>query len=571
MNRFRRVAVLLSLAGLVPAGVAIAQDEPDLLGTDVAETRPADPQPSADAPATTSAADSATTRPLDWTDKIIVRRRKVARPPLPGEVTNAFVIPVREQITEVLGKSIERKITQCKASGAEIVIFDMDTPGGRSDVMSEIVTMIREDLREVYTVAFVNPDAFSAGAIISLACDEIIMTPSGVIGDAMPIMAGPGGLQEIPEKERGKFESAMRAEVRTLAKAGGYNELLCEAMITITIEVWLIRNEDTGEYRVVDAAEYAGKVRGVPTGKRKSKTDKAPETPWVYVRELDGSNELITMTAEEARALGFTERILDDLDALEKHFNITFAPTVLTDTWSEHLVGFLTSPAVAGLLFLMMFVFIYMELHTPGFVGFGALAVVCLAVLLGSRYLTGLAQWWEIAIILLGVGLLMAEVFLIPGFGVAGIAGFLLIAIGLLAVVIPNAPDKLPFPETEADWSWFGSGLMALMLGFVGSLVVGGFLSRYLPKTHLVLNTRLILAPNRAPETDAALDETDPVRKVKVGDVGTAESYLRPVGEVRFEAGLIDAVSEGTFIAAGSKVRVLRRDGNRVVVEEVTA
>lgn len=552
MMRLPHAAVLFCLAGLLFPGGLRAQDTRDENSpANQPTTRPAKPQP------------------FDWTDKTLIRRKKVDHPPLPDEVTSAFVIPIREQITEVLGQTIERKITQCKARGAQIVIFDLATPGGRGDIMREIVKMIRDDLAEVYTIAFVNPEAFSAGAIISLACDEIIMTPSGVIGDAMPIMAGPGGIVEIPEKERGKFESAMRAEVRTLAKAGGYDELLCEAMITITIEVWLIRNDKTGEYRIVNAAEYAGKVRDVPAGKR---DDDAPtETPWVYVTEIDGPNELVTMTAPEARALGFTQHVLDDLDAVEEHFNITVEPTVLSDTWSEHLVRFLTSPTVAGLLFLLMFLFIYMELHTPGFVGFGALALACFAVLVGSRYLTGLAQWWEIAIVLLGVGLLLAEVFVIPGFGVAGISGILLILVGLLAMIIPNAPDKLPLPVTDADWSWFSSGLMALLLGFVGALLFGGLISRYLPNTRLVLNSRLVLAPSRAPDTDAAIDETDPVRLVKPGDLGTAESYLRPVGEVRFDCGLIDAVSEGTFIAAGSKVRVLRRDGNRVVVEESTA
>ncbi|MBN1943840.1 MAG: hypothetical protein JW849_11155 [Phycisphaerae bacterium] len=503
--------------------------------------------------------------PAEKSAKPLYVRAEVPAPPLPKEITRAYVIPIHGEIDTTLVDVLKRKFDECKEGKAQIVIFDMDTPGGRSDAMNDISTAIQSDLKDVYTVAYVHPEAISAGAIIALACNEIVMAPGGVLGDAMPILLGPSGIIEIPDKERGKFESYARAKIRA-NNANGYNKLLCEAMITITLEVWLIENEKTHEKRIVDAREWRGKVADAPAMKDAPPVKK--DTPWRYVETLDGPDELVTMTAEQAVRFGFAKHIFADMDELEKHYHIIVRPAMLEDTWSENVVSFLTSAPVVGLLVMLMLLFVYLELHTPGFVGFGALAVFCLAILIGSKYLTGLAQWWEIAVFGLGVLLLLAEIFLIPGFGVAGVSGILLMAVGLLAMLVPNAPDKLPWPETGAAWELFLDGLMALCLGFIGFLVIAAVLSRFLPKWSLIQKSRLILAPAVA-AADAPRPESSPMLRVRAGDVGTTAGPLHPVGRVRFGEDLLDAVSEGEMIGPGRSVRVLRRDGNRIVVEEV--
>ncbi|MBN1555594.1 MAG: hypothetical protein JXA11_12685 [Phycisphaerae bacterium] len=507
------------------------------------------------------------TAPAEAKDvKPLYTRAEVPTPELPKDVTRAFVVPIHGVIDTVLVDSLKRKFAECKSKDAQIVIFDMDTPGGRSDAMNEISALIQSDLKDIYTVAYVNPEAVSAGAIIALACDEIVMSPAGVIGDAMPIMLGPSGVVEIPDKERGKFESYARAKIRA-NNANGYNKLLCEAMITITMEVWLIENVKTGEKRIVDAEEWRGKVLEAPV------TKDAPAAPkdasWRYIETLDGPDELITMTADQAVRFGFAKHIFENMDELQKHYNITVQPRMLEDTWSENVVSFLTSAPVVGLLVMLMLLFIYLELHTPGFVGFGALAAFCLAVLIGSRYLVGMAQWWEIAVFGLGVILLLVEIFVIPGFGVVGVSGILLMVVGLLAMLIPNAPDKFPWPDSGMTWEMFRNSLMAMCLGFIGFLVIAAVLSRFLPKWSLIQKSRLILAPATA-AADAPRPVTSPMLRVRVGDRGTTITALHPVGRVRFGENLLDAVSESGMIEAGRDVRVLRRDGNRIIVEEVT-
>jgi membrane-bound serine protease (ClpP class) len=144
-----------------------------------------------------------------------------------------------------------------------------------------------------------------------------------------------------------------------------------------------------------------------------------------------------------------------------------------------------------------------------------------------------------------------------------------LIIVGLLAMLIPNAPDQFPWPDTPIAWDMFSRSLMSLCLGFIGFMVVAAILSRFLPKWSLIQRCRLILAPATA-AADAPRPETSPMLKVHAGDTGTTETPLHPVGRVRFGDNLLDAVSEGEMIDQGKTVRVLRRDGNRIVVEEVT-
>jgi len=489
------------------------------------------------------------------------------RPALPSEVTKAFVIPIHGGITETTYDAVKRKVIHCRTEGAEIVVFDMNTPGGSLGAIIDINRLILEDLGDVYTVAYVNPEAISAGAIMSLACNEIVMSPIGKIGDAMPVMVGPQGYVPIPEKERGKIESYARAEIRVLAAQNRYNVLLCEAMITQAMEIWLIRHSRTGEVRIADAAEARGKVSGVPlpTQPGPSVEPKAP-TEWEYVVVIDDAKELLTMTPDEAIQLGFAEHVFANMGELEEHYNIVEKPVVLTDTWSEKLVGFLTSPIVSGLLFAVAILALYIELTTPGIGIPGTVALICFAVLFGSRYLVGLANWIEIALFFVGLALIAVEIFITPGFGVLGISGVLLCAFSLLAILVANTPKEFPWPKTTLDWATFSNGVAALTIGLIAAVIGAGIVSKFLPK--IPIAGRLVLA-SAAPADGAPVSEASPVVRIRAGDRGVVESMCRPIGTVRFGEDIVDASSEGGAIEKGAKVRVLRYDGNRVVVEEV--
>ncbi|MDP6636130.1 MAG: NfeD family protein [Phycisphaerae bacterium] len=518
-------------------------------------------------PTTRPAPENARSTDEGW---LAPRKRGQPKPALGDEVTKAFVITIRDPngITLTTLESFKRNVTLCKGKGAELVIVDLDTPGGRSDAMEGICDLIRVDLKDVYTIAYVNPRAISAGAIISLACTEIVMAPGSRIGDSMPIMIAGGKLVPIPDKERGKIETNARTLTRVLAQHNGHNTDLCEAMITSTREIWRIRNRQTREVRVVDpdAKHWRRQVANWPGTEASSKSDAKLE--WEFLKAVDREKDmgLVMLTDTEAIKCGFVDHVFKDFDALEKHYNVTVKPVVLGNNWSEGLVGFLTSPALVSILMTLGIMCIYMEFNTPGFGVAGGLAIACFAIIFGSHFLIGLANWWEIGLFVLGVALIGVEIFVIPGFGVAGVSGITCCVIGLMAMVVPNAPTEFPWPQSDLDWSWFGSGLYAMGLGFAGGVIGAVILAQYLPK--IPIANRLVMGDAQA-ATDAPATADAPIMHVKVGDTGIVETMCRPVGQVRFGKELCDATADGTTIEAGAKVRVIERTGNQLIVKEV--
>ncbi|NLF33105.1 MAG: hypothetical protein GX591_19750, partial [Planctomycetes bacterium] len=408
------------------------------------------------------------------------------------------------------------------------------------------------ELRDVRTVAFIDPNALSAGAWLALNADEIVMAPHASIGDSAPVsMAG-----DLGDVEREKAESYLRSEFRNAAEAHGYWPVLVEAMVSRDMEVWLIENTTTGERLYVqrgsDWVDDEGK----------------PAAGWRRVRVVVAEGRLLTVTTSEAMRLGFVTKIVPDMQGLREAYNITEDPVVLADTWSEGLVAFLTSPAVTGVLVMLALLFGYVELNTPGFGVGGILALICLAVLFGSRFLTGLAQWWEIVVFAVGVILVLVEIFVIPGFGVVGLLGGILCVVGLLAILIGNPPGELPIPSPGLIMDSFLNGLLALTLGFLGGVVLCAIVARFLP--HIPIAGRLIL-----PETETGdsrpFDSDSPVSRIEVGRQGVTETYCRPAGKARFGDDLVDVVTEGRFLAAGTTVVVQRNLGNRLVVAPAEA
>lgn len=493
--------------------------------------------------------------------------RRVSRnmPQLPEEVTRVFVIPIQDAISGATYDAVKRKVERCRQGSVQMIIFDMNTPGGDSGAMLDIGRLIVDGLKDVYTVAYVNPQAFSAGAIIAFACDEIVMTPTGVIGAATPLMMGPQGLVEIPKPVRGKLEAAFRSEARAWVKQNGYNPDLCQATITVSMEIWLIRNP-RGELRVVDARDWRGRVKGVPKESDPSPEDlaRAPDGPWEFAGTIAGTEEPVSLDSDEAFRYGLIDHRFESMEELLDHYNIAGRPVRLEDNWSEVLVAFLTSPMVMSILIFIAIIAGYTEMNTPGLGIPGLVAVVCLAIAFGSQFLVGMALWWEIALIVIGVVLIGIEVFVIPGFGLTGVVGGLCFAIGLLGSIVAQPLDAPPIPSSSFAWSMFAQYAVALGVAFVLALMAMPVVSKFLPK--IPVAGKLVLAPSVA-VSDAPVSDDSPMKRIRVGDTGIVEGMCRPVGKVRFGDDIVDAMTEGDLIEAGARVRVLRREGNRLVVE----
>jgi len=496
--------------------------------------------------------------------------RTVPRSILPDEITKAFVIPIDDAIMPALYDRIKRKVAKCKGKGAEIIIFDMNTPGGSTQTMDKIVKLITDDLKTVYTVAYINPDAFSAGAVIAMACDEIIVSPRTRFGAAMVFISGPEGPKELPTLVRQKFDSAFRTIMRSMAHTGGYEPVICEAMTEVPLVVWKIRNIETKQLMFVNAKDWTA-LENAPFGELgldKPLGKKLPKPGWEYVETFDDAKQLVSLDAKQSVYCGFSEHNFDSIDKMKDHYNIKTELVVLEDSWSETLVAWLTSPALASLLLLIGIVGVITEIRTPGFGVPGIIGLLCFGILFGSQFLSGLANWWEIGLFALGLILIVLEVFVIPGFGVAGILGITFCLIGLVAMFIPNAPTEIPLPRGDLALGYFYRGVLSILLGFIGSGVAVALLVKYFKK--LPFANRLVLADvdilHGPPATAASV-----MRKVSVGDIGTVETVCRPVGQVRIDGELVDAMADGTMIEPGEKVRVIEVEGNRLVIEKLSS
>jgi membrane-bound serine protease (ClpP class) len=485
------------------------------------------------------------------------------KPELPRQVTKAFVIPIRGEINNGMYEALRLKAIRCRSAGAELVIFDMDTLGGLVGAAINITRLIKQDLRDIYTVCFVRTKAISAGAMIAVACDEIIMTPVASLGDCAPLI--PGGKLEGVERE--KSESFIRTEFVQSAELNGYSEALAQCMVSWDLEAWLIRNKKTRQLRYVLRNEWQGRVdipKGVATGPA------VPEADWELLRVVVPEGRLLTMTSTQAEEYGLAAELLDapagrPYEELRRRYNVTEPPVVLEMTWSERMVAFLTTPTVLGILMTIGMLCIYMEISSPGFGIPGAIGIACFALLFGSRFLVGLANWWEIAMFLLGIVLLGVEVFVTPGFGVAGIGGILCMLIALVAMLVPNAPDELPIPQVEMDWTLLEHGVLTLFASILLAIFGAALLARHLHRVP-VAGKLILTGPKIEPEASGPSTEDAPIRHIRPGDIGVVHNICRPVGVVRFGEDLVDAVTDGQFIPAGKSVKVLKNEGNRVLV-----
>ena len=224
------------------------------------------------------------------------------------------------------------------------------------------------------------------------------------------------------------------------------------------------------------------------------------------------------------------------------------------------------------LLLMLALLGVYIEFNTPGVGLPGLVAVICFAIIIGSKYLVGLANWVEVAMFAVGVLLLMVEIFVLPGFGIAGFSGILCILAGLFGMLIKNPPDKVPWPETSLDSQLFTNGVLGLSIGFLGFVLLAWLFAKYLPKLQFL--SGLVLVPTTAQQGEQMqVSMTAPPESktttVNIGDLGEVVSTLRPTGKAKFGYAIVDCVAEAEFLDRGTKVEIIEIHGNRVVVKAI--
>lgn len=414
-----------------------------------------------------------------------------------------YLIHVEGTIDNGLAHYIDRSIEAAENNNASAILFEIDTFGGLVDAADQIRQSILDT--PIRTVAFIDKNAASAGALISLACDEIYMASGSSIG-AATVVEGASG-----EKASEKMQSYMRGLMRATAEANGRDPRIAEAMVDESIEIEGIIEE----------------------GKLLTLSDQEAS-------EFGISDSTFLNTQELYTALGWNESMI--VDNME--------------TWQESFLRFLANPVVSGILMLMMMSGLYFEFQTPGFGFGGAAAMVGAALFFAPLYIMGLAESWEIILFVVGVLLLLAEVFIIPGFGVAGITGAGLILFSLGASLVGNTGFDFPDSQQISQAIWV----------LVGSLS-GGILLLFTLGKHLPKNTRLNFLVLK--DTLAASEETaeeGEKTSALIGKIGVALTPLRPSGTAKIEEKRVDVTTEGDFIEAGKAIKVIQIKGLQVIV-----
>jgi membrane-bound serine protease (ClpP class) len=440
-------------------------------------------------------------------------------PALVASPAVVYVIPVREQIAQPVAYVIRRGLKEATERKADLVVLDMNTPGGALDATFEIMEAL--DKFSGRTATYVNDEAISAGAFISAVTDEIWFAPRGKIGAAAPVMAGGA---EINASMKEKIVSFLKAEVRSVSEGKGYRGQVVSAMIDVDEELKI------------------GETVIKPKGK------------------------LLTLTASEAMktygdppqpllGAGVAETVTDLLKS--KYGENGFTVRTLEVTWSEHAAQYLTewSPILLGLGLVALFI----EFKTPGFGVFGVSGILLLLVVFFGHYVAGFSGHEPVLVFALGLVLIALELFLFPGILVLALSGLAL----MLGALVWSMADLWPNEPITFSGGAFVEPIKNLVLGLL--IAVAGVVAvlRFMPRSWLW--DRMILATSVGGGAVAVPPASaDPL----IGRRGVAVSALRPSGQVEVDGERHEARIEVGALERGAAIRVVGREGFGLRVEE---
>ncbi|HBL75352.1 MAG TPA: serine protease [Prolixibacteraceae bacterium] len=435
-----------------------------------------------------------------------------------------YKLNIKENIAPAIWRQTQQAFEAADSLNADLMLIHMNTYGGTVLDADSIRTKILNSPIPVYV--FIDNNAASAGALISVACDRIYMRKGSSIGAATVV-------NQTGEKMPDKYQSYMRSIMRATAESHGKDTI--------------IEQQDT-----------------ILRWKRDPRIAEAMVDEDVYIEGIIDTGKILTFTPLEAVKYGFCEGIVENVEELmdeagyENYEIVEYKPTGL-----ERLIGFLVNPVVSGILIMAILGGIYFEMQTPG-IGFPLIIAVLAAITyFAPLYLEGLAANWEIIIFVVGLILVAVEIFVFPGFGIAGISGIVLAFSGLVLSLIGNVHFNFDGVEPRQVMVALSTVVIATFTGFVLSL----WLSKRLFTTQSGVLKNLSLQDVQKRE-DGYVSIDIRLMDLK-GKEGIAHTVLRPSGKVKIEETVYDAVSELGMIEKGEAIKVVRVETTQVYVEKI--
>ncbi|RHU22682.1 MULTISPECIES: NfeD family protein [Parabacteroides] len=428
-----------------------------------------------------------------------------------------YQIDIKKEINNTTRIYLRNGLEEAKLLGADAVLLHMNTYGGLLEAADSMRTAILYNPIPVYV--FIDNNAASAGALISIACEKIFMRKGANIGAATVVNQTGAALPD-------KYQSYMRSMIRSTAEAHGKDTIIQEKDTTFR---W----------------------------KRDPLIAEAMVDERVVVPNLIDSGKVLTFTADEALEWKYCDGIAETPDeVITKYLGYNdYELKTYKPSWEDDLKGFLMNPMLQSLLIIIIIGGIYFEMQTPG-LGFPSAAAVVAAILyFAPLYIDGLAQNWEILVFILGLLLIAVEIFIIPGFGIAGISGIIFLIAGLTLSLLNNTD----FNFEEVSTKEIGEATLTVLIGLGLGFVLMIWLSNKIGTKGMMRKVAL--------HKDLEDAHSSPSLTSLIGKEGTAFTVLRPSGKVMIDNELYDGVSESGFIEKGTKVEVVRFENAQVYVE----
>lgn len=568
--------------------------------------------------------------------------------PAARQADRVAVITVEGGIDAITAMSVKRRIAAAEAAGMDAMVFEIDSPGGELGAVLEISNAIKSSSIS-NTVAWVRPDAYSGGAIIALACNEIVTSSPASMGDAFIITIGGGAIRSLSPDERTKFLPPLMAEVTDSARRSGFDEYMVQAIVADGIELWFVEDIETGHRLAINEEEYRllfedDVVRGKPMLAEVTRGVQTYSNPGITVDDTDDedspetsddgtdvdesiSEETQSETSDDPNAYRPASRTLEDIERVfadpeqgvgldspstrvvfsaanrgkyrligyitdgsaaivmrddqmqyfgfstgvienDEELKVFFAAKELVRvkmSWSEKMVRFLVNPIVRGFIIVVLLLALFVEMIMAGTGIAGTVAIVALVLLLGPGAMIGLSGWWELIAIVSGVILLAIEAFVIPGFGVFGVLGFVALFGGLIGTFVTSG-GSMSSPAMQRDLL---TGAVTVLLAFI-TAGIGWWLiiknAQSLPLfDRLILNSPAWDVPAKSMLHAIVADDGS----VRVGSEGVTTTALHPVGQAEINDSIVDVHAAFGTIERGVEIRVVKMSAMRIEVEAI--
>jgi membrane-bound ClpP family serine protease len=516
--------------------------------------------------------------------------------------TVCWRIPIEGSINGELVEQTQRRVKRALRARANLLIFDLKCAGGDSDKAYELGLYLAtlNDKRDnpVETIAYVTNKARNLATFIAFGCNKIVMqqeeaeegTDSGEDEDSLPREARLGDfdlylrrhpslqpilkelsspLNRAPQRQaelqrklvaaEKELAAGLRDNLVDLANRQMYPAVLAAGMFDPEMRIYKVeRAIGSGGQTFLSEEDFQADQKGARQWRSLGLVK-----PWQGNAKLE--HHTLTLTARQARDVGIAQAVVKDLPELYEVEGVVPAQVRTTEAdWLDGLADFLRDPWTSVILVMLGITCLILELKMPGVGLPGVIAAICFVLFFWAHsQLNGQITWLAILLFVLGLALIALEVFVLPGFGVAGISGALLVLISLGLVAYGH------WPRSSEEWILFGNKLAPFSASLLGSLALVFLVARYLP--HIPILNRLMLRPVEESE-DGTIEPDIPMHaelQALLGAIGVAATPLRPAGKSQFGDSFVDVVAEGGYIMPGTRVQVVEVEGNRVVVKEV--